>query len=193
MIRYPISEADLDNRIDSLVPQWRTRAGERIAHFVSVGRYDESGAIWSEIKPVYMELQHFKCGYCEKWLESIDYGAIEHDMEHYRPKSSVKAYPREYDFRTGDAWAMGYFRLAYHPLNYLTACKTCNSGLKSNYFPIAATRIDGANHPRGLVREQPFLLYPISDLDDDPEDLIGFDGITAIPVGTTLLHRRALK
>lgn len=85
---------------------------------------------------------------------------------------------------------MGYFRLAYHPLNYLTTCKTCNSGLKSNYFPIAATRIDGANHPRGLVTEQPFLLYPIGDLDDDPEDLIGFDGITAIPVGTTLSHRR---
>lgn len=41
-----------------------------------------------------MELQHSKCGYCEKWLEGSDYGTIEHDMEHYRPKSSVKAYPK---------------------------------------------------------------------------------------------------
>ena len=190
-----------------LQPNWKSRSKTRTANFAKSGKYDENSGIWSEIKPVYMELQHAKCGYCEKWLESADYGSIEHDLEHYRPKSRVRAYPPisddiasrddrasiAYDFVTGDAWDTGYFRLAYHPLNYLTACKTCNTILKSDYFPVAAPRISGADHPQDLAGEEPFLLYPIGTLDDDPESLIGFEGVIAIPVGATLAARRRAR
>jgi hypothetical protein len=208
MIRYPITEAELWRRIDTLerAPNWRTRAQTRLNQFVAAGRYSEPSGIWSEIKPVYVELQHSKCGYCEKPLEDADFGLIEHDVEHYRPKSRVRAYPPArsstsrdpradlaYDFSTGDSWDNGYFRLAYHPLNYLTTCKTCNSALKSDYFPIAGgARIEGAE-PRDLAAEEPFLLYPLGDGDAAPEELIGFEGITAVPVGATLAERRRAR
>lgn len=203
MIGYPITEDDLWNRINAFAPHWKTEAEQRTAALVRAGKYDEPSGIWGKIKPVYMALRYSKCGYCEKWLESADYGAIEHDVEHFWPKSRVRAYPPiasratsrdarselNYDFTTGVAWETGYFRLAYHPLNYLTSCKTCNSILKSDYSPVAAARIDGAAHPHDLRDEQPFLICPLSDLDVAPETLIGFEGITAIPIAQTLAER----
>ena len=206
MIRYPITEAELWRRIETLQPTWRTRTQQRTADLVAAGRYQERSSIWSEIKSVYMDLQHAKCGYCEKWLEHTDYGSIENDIEHYRPKSSVRAYPPTassatasgtdaranltYSFSTGDDGPAGYFHLAYHPLNYLTACKTCNTILKSDYFPVAATRVTTGGHPHDYDGEQPFLPYPIGDFDVAPETLIGFEGIFAIPIGTNEAERR---
>ena len=37
-------------------------AGERTAKFVQAKEYNESGGVWSRVKRVFMELQHFKCG-----------------------------------------------------------------------------------------------------------------------------------
>lgn len=199
MIRYPITENELWQRIDTLQPNWRRRTQTRLNQFIAAGKYVEASGIWSEIKTVYVQLQHSKCGYCEKWLEREDFGLVEQDVEHFRPKSRVRAYPPRsadaraglhYDFSTGDAQSNGYFQLAYHPLNYLTTCKTCNSTLKSDYFPVAKARIAGALHPRDLSAEEPFLIYPLGDLDSAPESLIGFDGLIAIPIGATPQERR---
>ena len=74
----------------------------------------------------------------------------------------------------------GYTFLAYHPLNYAAACKTCNSILKKNYFPIAGTRdTSNSREPAAIAGERPYLLYPIGNLDADPEDLIEFAGLSA--------------
>ena len=86
MIRYPIRPQDWQNRVESISDGWIDRAQERTATFAALGRYEESSSIWSEIKRVYMELQAFKCGFCERRLENSRFGNIEHDVEHFRPK-----------------------------------------------------------------------------------------------------------
>lgn len=184
MIRYgdDITIDELNTRIDEEKSSWRDRADKRTEEFRGVGAYDESipecGSIWSEIKAVYMMLQHNKCGYCERYLE----GKIQHDVEHFRPKKAVKAYrpPNEpqYPFPTGGVWAEGYYLLAYHPQNYLASCKTCNTTFKKSYFPIAGTR-QQSDDPQVLLAEEPFLIYPIGTMDSDPEAIIEFYGIIA--------------
>jgi|SRR5262245_654869 len=178
MIRYPITLAELAARVDSERPGWQGRARDRTDGFIAAGQYSESSGSWSEIKAVYMTLQHDKCLYCERKLASPPYGTIEHDLEHFRPKSRVRAWPPEsspftFTFRTGAASATGYFWLAYHLFNYGTACKACNSPLKSDYFPVPAGRGNVPADPAALTAaEAPFLIYPIGDMDEDPETLM---------------------
>jgi hypothetical protein len=193
MIRYPIHPRELAARVERQRPGWTARAAERTEQFRQVGRYDERGGIWSDVKRTYMELQGFKCGFCERRLEKSSYGNIEHDVEHFRPKAKVAQWPSE-SFRTdrqvdfvfplGTAADPGYFLLAYHLENYLIACKTCNSALKANYFPVAGDRITSGERSRDLTDERPYLIYPISASDEDPERLITFRGILPVPVAT---------
>jgi hypothetical protein len=189
MIRLHITEADLERLVDAAVPNWRNRAGDRTKKFVTAGRYDETAGIWSEVKSVYMELQHNKCAYCERKLAAPDHGgSVEHDLEHFRPKSSVEEWPdgSRFKFATGGAHPTGYYWLAYHLLNYVVACKKCNSGLKSNYFPVAGPRGSASATPADLRgSEQPFLVCPLGDLDDDPATVIAFDGHYVVPAKRT--------
>lgn len=94
MIRYPTSLAELETLIDDEKPGWRERAKERTDGFRAAGKFEESSSIWSEVKGVYMRLQHTKCAFCESKLESIRFGRVEQDVEHFRPKGSVKAWKR---------------------------------------------------------------------------------------------------
>jgi hypothetical protein len=191
MIRYDISYADLDASIETESPGWLIKAARRTAACRKKKTFDGGGSIWSDIKPVYMRVQHDKCAYCERKVEGEPYGRIEHDVEHFRPKNGVKAWPDDrikeerrihYDFPTGKDWGPGYYLLAYHPRNYITACKSCNTPLKANYFPIAGKRRGPqSDDPARLTTEQPYLLYPLGRLDDDPEEIISFDGIVPKP------------
>jgi hypothetical protein len=190
MIRYPITLTEIEQKIDAKIPNWRSRAKRRTNAFITKGKYEESSSIWSEVKPVYMAFQHNKCLYCEQQLEGGQLGAIAHDLEHYRPKGNVRAWPTEaerYLFTTGDA-SDGYYRLAYHLGNYAASCKICNSLLKLDFFPIAASRIADQNDPADYAAELPFLCYPIGTSDEDPEELLTFtispDGPIAIPKHT---------
>lgn len=124
------------------------------------------GVNWSSVKHVFMLIQNEKCGYCERKLAARgDGGAGEHDLEHFRPKNPVKAWPapKSIDFPTGAADAAGYYWLAFHLLNYCTACTKCNSGFKSNYFPVAGPRCQAPDVPTKTLndRERPFLVYPL--------------------------------
>lgn len=194
MIRIHITETDLERLVDAAVPNWRKRAGDRTKKFIAAGRYDEKKGIWSEVKAVFMDLQHHKCAYCERKLAAPDHGgSVEHDLEHFRPKSSVEVWPdgSRFKFATGTASPAGYFWLAYHLLNYSVACKKCNSGLKSNYFPVASPRGSSSATPADLTAsEQPFLVYPLGDLDDDPAAVIAFDGHSVVPAKRTGPRRR---
>ena len=80
-------------------------------------------------------------------------------------------------FTAPPAASHGYYLLAYHLLNLTVACKPCNSGLKKSYFPIGGTYDLHGDDPRQMGGEQPWLMYPIGDLDVDPEDGINFYGI----------------
>jgi hypothetical protein len=201
MIRYPTTEEELQAKTDQFVPTWTARARERTALFKTAKKFEDASPIWGEIKQIFMDLQAGKCGYCERKVGDASNDRILHDVEHFRPKSSVKRWPaksmgeskHEYDFPTGSESSEGYFLLPYHLLNYLVACKKCNSVYKSDYFPIMGTRrFCRAAHPKELKEEQALLLYPIADIDDDPEDVITFQGIIAVPKNKKgIKHRRA--
>jgi len=200
MIRYPLRPDVWRKQIEDVSAGWLTRAAERTEVFRAAGHFDERSSIWAQVKRVYMEAQGFKCGFCERRLEKSQFGNVEHDVEHFRPKRSVKRWPSDtvrlergidFDFELGDDSDPGYFLLPYHIENYLVSCKTCNSALKSTSFPVARPRqIDGES-PRAMRDERPYLLYPIGTVDQhDPEDVIRFEGILPVPVASRGHRRR---
>jgi hypothetical protein len=151
--------------------------------------------LWSKIKGVYIGLQNSKCGFCEKPLE----GSIEQDVEHFRPKSEVKSWnvpPRlsaegiTVQQRSDGSSEPGYPQLAYSPFNYAMACKTCNSTLKKNFFPIEGTRDSTATDPAQMDGEKALLIYPIGTADADPEQLIGFEALSPVPKSASGFNRR---
>jgi|SRR5579871_3009 len=198
MIHYPLEWSQLEAEVDKQRPTWRDRAAHATDIFrrrkayveppVGDGEKEPPAPFWGEVKSLFMGLQHNKCAYCERDLE----GAIEFDVEHFRPKRGVALWPPSqkrptgqslrFEFSTGAAMPEGYYLLAYHLRNYAVACKPCNSNLKKNYFPIAGSRLPGTDNLALLASEKPLLIYPISDLDAAPEDLITFIGPIPIPV-----------
>lgn len=194
MIGYKISLADLEKKIGA---KWLAKAGARTDTFRQQGFYAEKSNIWGEVKGIYMTLQYQKCAFCERKLESSDYGKVEQDVEHFRPKSSVKTWkaPKELaqagiTFSAIPAGRTGYYLLPYHPLNYAAACKPCNSVLKKDYFPIAGPYNFQGEDPTKMAAEQPYLLYPIGDIDEPAENLLNFNGILPCPTENAPGYRR---
>jgi hypothetical protein len=193
LIRYPVTEAQLRRLIEEEKPGWLARAASRTEEFRRLGRYEESSSIWSEVKPVYMRLQgDCKCAFCEREMESVDFGKGEQDVEHFRPKGSVKAWkvPRRLKDQGVSVAAAppagnGYHLLPYHIFNYAAACKPCNSVLKKDWFPIAGSYDLAAEDPAALRTERAYLIYPIGSIDDDPEDLMDFHGTSPRAVAAT--------
>jgi hypothetical protein len=146
---------------------------------------------WSKVKSVYTRRQHGKCAFCERLLGEHELASVEFDVEHFRPKNAVMPWPPQEtidelalprDFPRSPGSGPGYRLLAYHHLNYASSCKTCNSRLKGSYFPIAGRhRFRGTDPVRLQRTERPYLVYPLGDFDDDPEDLISFQGFLAVP------------
>jgi hypothetical protein len=190
VIGYPVSRGKLRNLIEEHVPGWLDRASERTAQFRKQRKYRESGSIWSEVKAVYMKLQcGCKCAFCERKLESEEYGKGEQAVEHFRPKGNVKAWkPPAALAAQGIVVAPaplkrgGYYLLPYDVFNYSAACIPCNSALKKDYFPVAGKHRLSGTRPEALLTERPQLIYPIGDFDDRPEKLIRFNGLSPHPV-----------
>jgi hypothetical protein len=211
MIRFGVSRAKLEALIDAESADWRARAASRSDKLALLGRWSddfdaaEEKVGWSEVKIVYRRLQHNKCSYCERELDNDPdlptLGAQEHDLEHFRPKAGTipwrarKLYPNQaVAFRKGMGRRGGYYWLAFELWNWCVSCKRCNSQLKGNRFPISAAGSAGAEHANVAdlnVAEMPLLIYPISDIDVDPADLIGFSGMTThAKVGAGHGHER---
>lgn len=199
MIRYRITKHDLTEAINELDRNWITKAGDRTRTYSDRRRYVKPpSSIWTDIKRVYMDLQGFKCGFCERRLERSAFGNVEHDVEHFRPKAMVETWPpatrperaEGLDFPLGDpSDDLGYFLLPHEPENYLISCKTCNSAFKSNGFPVDGDRDLEMASPRDTA-ERPYLCYPIGLFDDDPQSLIRFEGIVPVPAGSRGRRRR---
>jgi hypothetical protein len=195
MITYDYDINRIRAAVDALVPQWRTHAADRTRRLIREKTFAEASSIWSEVKPVFIELQHRKCVFCERQFENAEYGRIEHDLEHFRPKSSVKPWPpngwsKTYDTPMGGKSSKGYYWLAYELMNYAAACKVCNSPLKSNHFPIAGRRATNQCSSNQLKKEQPYLCYPIGQNDVDPETLVTFIATTAVPAAKSGHQKR---
>lgn len=186
MIRYNTTRAQLSALIEKEKPGWLARAGDRTKSFSNAGTYSEASSMWSEVKAVYMRLQgESKCIYCERKLESEVLGKGEQDVEHFRPKGSVRVWKGSAALaKTGVSItppcnsAPGYHLLPYDVFNYSASCKPCNSALKSDCFPIAGNYDFAGSSPEVLLAEMPLLVYPVGNFDSDPETLIGFYGVS---------------
>lgn len=191
-------QAELEARAEKVKKGWRARADALTDGFRTAGKYEETSPIWSEIKDVFIEIQNRKCAFCERPLESKK----EYDIEHFRPKGSVKPWKVPPELTAAGivvnqtaAKDEGYYLLPYHLLNYTVACAKCNSELKSDYFPILGTRQPTGEDPAALqAAEKAWLIYPLGDLDEDPEKLITFHGLSpqAAARKGSFNHRRAL-
>lgn len=186
MIRYAVAKAKLDADITAMNATWFADAAAVLAGLPSPPASSDFKPLWSKIKQLYIELQNSKCCFCEKPLE----GKIEQDVEHFRPKAEVQPWKVPARLaaegiavrQPADGSAeVGYSQLAYQPFNYAMSCKTCNSTLKKNLFPIEGTRDSTSVDPSTMKAEQALLIYPIGTFDADPETLIGFDALSPIP------------
>lgn len=190
MIRIQVTPKRLIELINAEDAGWIKAAKERTRQYKAARKYTGGPDFWGRIKRVYIQLQHEKCAYCETKLQGSELASKVHEVEHFRPKSSIKAWPdrkRSYwkDFpagiTTGAADPKGYYLLAYHPFNYAIACTRCNSTLKSNYFPIRGKRKVTLADPSQDAAEDCLLVYPLSTIADNPKTLITFDGVLAVP------------
>jgi hypothetical protein len=203
MIDYPITRAQLEAKVDAVSATWRTRAAARTAGFATSGKYDEKSSIWGEVKQVYMDVQgESKCAFCERKLESVDFGKIEQDVEHFRPKRKVEAWSVPTGLQGRGiaptqplATNVGYYLLAYDLLNYCASCAPCNSILKASFFPIDAAghSFAGTDVAKLDKKEKPLLIFPLGKNIVKAQDLIGFTGVSpyARKSTTTYGGRRA--
>jgi hypothetical protein len=192
VIRIHVSEDHLHASIEGVSPGWHAKKKKA----------------WSDVKPVYLALQSNLCAYCEAprdfvraEVAELDAAPREKDgefaVEHFRPKGATSRWPdasakRRLEGAGVDVLAVragrasGYGKLRFSPWNYVASCYTCNSTLKANRFPIAgaATAPKGPDrlHIEALNdRERPLLLFPLGDLDEDPEAVIGWNGVMPVP------------
>jgi len=195
VIRYGISPASIHSAINKVDAKWFANAAAVLAGLPNPAKSSDFKPLWSKIKGVYIELQHSKCCFCEKPLE----GKVEQDVEHFRPKAEVKPWkvPSRLSAQgvavqqpTDGSSEPGYSQLAYSPFNYAIACKTCNSTLKKNFFPIEGTRDSTATDPAKMDGEKALLIYPIGAVDDDPEQLIEFEALSPVPKKASGFNRR---
>ncbi len=183
MIRYSISSSDILATVATRKPEWEAKARERTQVFVQAGGYVKQSDFWGDVKSVFIDLQYGKCIYCETFGEDGENSSIQWDLEHFRPKSNVRAWrSRSFTFPLGDPLPSGYYLLAYHLGNYAASCKTCNSPFKSDYFPIEGDRVIGGATPDAHTSEKAFLVYPIGEKAENPEEFITFRGAQAEPV-----------
>lgn len=130
--------------------------------------YSDDDEIRSKVEDQ-LAISYFnKCAYCERLQKA--------DIEHYRPKASVK-----------DVKHNGYYWLCYEWTNLLPACVKCNrDGAKLTHFPILGKRVKNPSflangqldlskskaNNRPLKDEIPMLLHPEID---KPEDYFEFE------------------
>lgn len=186
MIGYPHTLRQLRDGIEQNVPGWLNRARTRTAQ-CEVAVMHVGAPFWSEVKDYFRTLQGaHKCAFCERKLPTGQAGAYEHDVEHFRPKGRVNPWPApaslaNINFTAPPNPNAGYYLLAYHPLNYSVACKSCNEGLKKDYYPIEGAYVLDAKSPPPVSAEKPLLIYPLAATGEKPEDLIVFDGASPMP------------
>jgi hypothetical protein len=199
MIRYDATLESLSGAFRTISASWFDRAQAILDSLPARLASRDFPSLWSDIKDIYITLQHSKCAFCEKPLE----GRIEQDVEHFRPKAEVEPWIMPADlvpeFKKAGVTIVqpsdgssepGYRFLAYHPLNYAATCTPCNTVLKRNYFPVAKKRISDARSPPSVDAESPLLIYPIGRIDRNPESLITFvEGVVPQPAKKSGLGR----
>ena len=134
----------------------------------------------SEVRETLIQAHHGKCCFCEgKSFGPFAPG----DVEHYRPKGSVRQNEQSSKILPG------YFWLAYSWDNLYWCCQFCNRSNKKNLFPLRDPKKRARSHTDDLTQEEPLVLDPGGLA--DPCEHIGFHKEVAI--GLTEVGRNTIK
>lgn len=141
-------------------------------YLVGKKKFDFKRGIYGHksVKDALINAQHGKCCFCEGLFKAHAYG----DVEHYRPKSSVR------QARKAKALYPGYFWLAYSWDNLFWSCQICNRTNKKDFFPLIDPAKRVRSHKGDLAIEEPLLLNPSAP--EDPRNHIKFRGNLAFGV-----------
>ena len=188
MIAYPVTQDQLVAAIERISPNWLTKAHRDTLAARGTLKYDSSKNYWGDIKQAFMTLQSNKCAYCEKPMAEGEKSNIDYDVEHHRPKSRCRPWPDaktkqrlNIDYVLNNGRDRGYPELAFHPFNYIVACKVCNSPYKSDYFPLIGNPNQDSFDPVELNRtENPVIPMPLGEWGEDPSDFLDFEGFVAV-------------
>jgi hypothetical protein len=164
----------IENVVDDFDSGWRSKHKT----------WNGTGSPWSDIKEVFVSLQFGKCAYCEQLVQAdTKTGKVLSDVEHFRPKNQTTNWTSlDTSITVRSGLASGYSWLATNVQNYALSCKECNSTRKGDRFPIAEVCGRSKQAIQALnAREKPFLLNPLDALEDDPEDLIDWEGFIPFP------------
>ncbi len=101
------------------------------------------------VKDLLIEIQYYKCCFCESKIGHISYG----DVEHFRPKAGWVQDNENMN-------KPGYYWLAYEWDNLLLSCEKCNQRYKKNLFPLIDTATRAVSHNDDVANEVPFFLNP---------------------------------
>lgn len=113
------------------------------------------------VKTALITMQHGKCAFCEAKPLPVSDG----DVEHFRPKASL---------RQSDADPLqrpGYYWLAYDWENLLFACERCNRRHKKSLFPLVEPSRRATSHRAPINSEDPVFIDPSAE---DPEQYVTY-------------------
>lgn len=133
---------------------------------IRVFKFDNDIYGADEVKEALIELQDYKCCFCEAKIGHIDDG----DIEHFRPKAGWVQSEEPIN-------KPGYYWLAYEWDNLFLSCTKCNQRNKKNYFPLITPERRAINHNYNINDEDPIFIHPVLE---DPENFIEFDNETPI-------------
>ena len=101
-----------------------------------------------DVKNVLIDIQGYKCCFCESKIGHIDDG----DVKHFRPKAGWVQDEEPIN-------KPGYYWLAYEWDNLLLSCGKCNQRFKKNYFPLANNE-RALSHHDSVDNEEPLFIHP---------------------------------
>lgn len=124
-----------------------------------------------EVKRTLRAAQHDKCCFCESQITAVAFG----DVEHFRPKASVRQSLDEPERKPG------YYWLAYDWANLYLSCEQCNRRHKQSLFPLQddTARVRSHRDARRVRTERPMFIDPGRE---DPAQYVGFRRAYAGPV-----------
>lgn len=115
---------------------------------------DDNDGLWKDdkLKEWMLSLSHDKC-----WYTEVKCGAEYLEVEHFRPKGSVKN-------EDGTKVTDGYYWLAFNLANYRLS-KPMPNRKKGSYFPIFNENARATSNQDCHLDEQPYFLDPVSPRD----------------------------
>jgi len=117
---------------------------------VEVFEIDRNVYADSSVKASLIQIQNYKCCFCEAKISRIDDGHV----EHFRPMKAFRQSQNDALERPG------YYWLSYDWDNLFLACTKCNGRNKLNLFPLLEGSERATSHLINTAEEKPVFIHP---------------------------------